>query len=295
VSTSPAGGHDNGQDMDLPLDEFPRPPQAERPYGHETVSSVADHLTLIAQPTRLQLLDRLELGGELHEQALVDALSTTQQNVSRHLRLLLVAGLVARRQEGRLSWYRLAEPNALYPVHCVADRITGVYVGGRDSESRVLRHSGLADDRFMATPRQERRATPASGGPSAAAEGEEKRASPVPLASPARGIVAVQLRVLGHPVRVQAVEQLAGGGRTVEELSRALGVTSNTASKHLRELYRVGLLWRRQEGNQARYGLHDAAAVRAIIVLARSAEARRRARQPPSDGGPPSAARLYRR
>ena len=92
----------------------------ERPYSDETVTVIGEWMILIAQPTRLRLLDRLELAGELHEQALVDELSTTQQNVSRHLRLLLLAGVVARRQEGRVAWYRLTDPDLLYPVHWLA-------------------------------------------------------------------------------------------------------------------------------------------------------------------------------
>lgn len=94
-----------------------------RPYGDELIASVSEWMTLVAQPTRLQLLDRLDLGGELHEQALVDELSTTQQNVSRHLRLLLLGGVVSRRQDGRVAWYRLADPDVLYPVHWIASHV----------------------------------------------------------------------------------------------------------------------------------------------------------------------------
>lgn len=92
----------------------------QRPYSDELVTAISERLMLIAQPTRLRLLDRLELAGELHEQALVDELSTTQQNVSRHLRLLLLGGAVSRRQDGRVAWYRLADADVLYPVHWIA-------------------------------------------------------------------------------------------------------------------------------------------------------------------------------
>jgi len=75
----------------------------QRPYSDDVVTAVSEWMILIAQPTRLRLLDRLELAGELHEQALVDELSTTQQNVSRHLRLVLLAGVVSRRKDGRVA------------------------------------------------------------------------------------------------------------------------------------------------------------------------------------------------
>jgi len=109
--------------MSLPVDTIARARFGERPYSDELVAVIGERLALMAQPTRLQLLDRLELAGVLHEQALVDELSTTQQNVSRHLRLLLLGGVVSRRQDGRAAWYRLADPEVLYPVHWIAGRV----------------------------------------------------------------------------------------------------------------------------------------------------------------------------
>ncbi|MGH2607732.1 MAG: ArsR/SmtB family transcription factor [Tepidiformaceae bacterium] len=41
---------------------------------------------------------------------LVDALGVSQPNVSRHLKLLKAAGLVAERREGRWMYYRLRNP-----------------------------------------------------------------------------------------------------------------------------------------------------------------------------------------
>ena len=106
--------------MSLAVDPVARVGSEERPYSNDVVMAVSERLALIAQPTRLQLLDRLELAGELHEQALVDELSTTQQNVSRHLRLLLLGGLVLRRQDGRVVWYRVADSDVLWAVHWIA-------------------------------------------------------------------------------------------------------------------------------------------------------------------------------
>ena len=109
--------------MSVRLERIVGSSYGRRPYSDEVVTAVGEWMILIAQPTRLRLLDRLELAEELHEQALVDALSTTQQNVSRHLRLLLLTGVVSRRQDGRAAWYRLADPDALYPVHWIAGRV----------------------------------------------------------------------------------------------------------------------------------------------------------------------------
>lgn len=51
----------------------------ERPYSDEVITAVSEWMILVAQPTRLRLLDRLEFAGELHERALVDELSTNGQ------------------------------------------------------------------------------------------------------------------------------------------------------------------------------------------------------------------------
>lgn len=53
-------------------------------------------------------------------QALADELGATQQNVSRHLGLLLRADIVARRQDGRTRWYRLADETDFAFLHATA-------------------------------------------------------------------------------------------------------------------------------------------------------------------------------
>lgn len=80
-----------------------------RPLPHQLVELVAHRFRVLGQPTRLCLVDRLELVTEAHVQALVDELETTQQNVSKHLGVLYRAGIVSRRQEGRVAVYSLAD------------------------------------------------------------------------------------------------------------------------------------------------------------------------------------------
>lgn len=62
-----------------------------------------------ADPTRLRLVGLLR-GGELCVCDLVEVLGAPQPRVSRHLKALRDAGLVAARDEGRWRHYRLAEP-----------------------------------------------------------------------------------------------------------------------------------------------------------------------------------------
>ena len=61
---------------------------------------------IVAEPRRRQILDELRT-GELSVGDLVDTLGMAQPAVSKHLRTLRAAGLVAVRPEGRLRWYRL--------------------------------------------------------------------------------------------------------------------------------------------------------------------------------------------
>jgi ArsR family transcriptional regulator len=64
-------------------------------------------LRAAAEPTRLRILG-LCAHGELTVSDLVQILGQSQPRVSRHLRLLVEAGLLTRNQEGNWAWYRLA-------------------------------------------------------------------------------------------------------------------------------------------------------------------------------------------
>lgn len=71
---------------------------------------IAERLRLLAEPTRIRILDRLG-GGELAVNELTAALNTSQQNVSKHLGLLHRAGIVGRERSGNLVRYRIADPS----------------------------------------------------------------------------------------------------------------------------------------------------------------------------------------
>jgi DNA-binding transcriptional ArsR family regulator len=63
-------------------------------------------IEVIAEPSRRQILDEL-LRGEQPVNALVEKLSIAQPAVSRHLRILREAGLVAVRPDGQRRLYRV--------------------------------------------------------------------------------------------------------------------------------------------------------------------------------------------
>jgi ArsR family transcriptional regulator len=64
-------------------------------------------LRAAAEPTRLRVLS-LCAHAELTVSDLVQILGQSQPRVSRHLRLLVDAGLLERHQEGNWAWYRMA-------------------------------------------------------------------------------------------------------------------------------------------------------------------------------------------
>jgi DNA-binding transcriptional ArsR family regulator len=80
-----------------------------RSVNDAVAQRIAAHLKALAQPVRIQLIAELTGGPQtVHE--LCDAVSTTQQNVSKHLGVLHDAGLVKRQRVGAQVVYSLANP-----------------------------------------------------------------------------------------------------------------------------------------------------------------------------------------
>lgn len=71
------------------------------------VSPATHLLKALADPTRLGIVALLSR-GELCVCHIQDALSLPQSNVSRHLRILRLAGIVVDRRKGQWVHYRLA-------------------------------------------------------------------------------------------------------------------------------------------------------------------------------------------
>ncbi len=79
------------------------------PLPDELIELIARRFRALADPTRIKLLDRLH-EGESTVQELAALTGTTQQNVSKHLNLLLAAGITGRRRVGSsVQWY-VADP-----------------------------------------------------------------------------------------------------------------------------------------------------------------------------------------
>jgi DNA-binding transcriptional ArsR family regulator len=74
----------------------------------QLVELIAQRFRVLGEPMRIRLLDRLR-GGSATVQELQEATGASQQNVSKHLGILLAAGMVRREKDGTYSRYSIAD------------------------------------------------------------------------------------------------------------------------------------------------------------------------------------------
>mgnify|MGYP001814653236 CR=1 FL=1 len=79
--------------------------------------------------------------------------------------------------------------------------------------------------------------------------------------------VATRFRILGVPLRLQILNELADGERTVGELVEATGSTQPNVSKHLTTLLSHRLVRREKRGNSAYYTVADPAVFRLCEIV----------------------------
>ncbi len=80
----------------------------QHPLPPEIIELIARRFRVLADPTRIRILERLR-DGETGAHELCEIVGSTQQNVSKHLTVLADAGIVARRREGALTLYRVID------------------------------------------------------------------------------------------------------------------------------------------------------------------------------------------
>jgi DNA-binding transcriptional ArsR family regulator len=80
----------------------------QHPLPNDLVELIARRFGVLADPTRIKLLDQLR-EGEASVQELTETIGSTQQNVSKHLRVLLEAGIVGRRKLGNHAYYSVTD------------------------------------------------------------------------------------------------------------------------------------------------------------------------------------------
>lgn len=112
----------------------------------EFLEPVAERLRLLADATRLRILNVLR-EGELSVVEIVDRVGASQPNVSRHLALLLRAGIVTRRPQGRNVHYRVADPF----VDQICEAICGSLRAHVDRQAQRLSAIGASVPRRAST------------------------------------------------------------------------------------------------------------------------------------------------
>ncbi len=78
------------------------------PLPDDLVELIARRFRVIGEPMRIRLLDRLR-DGEATVGELSEALSASQQNISKHLAVLADVGILGRRKEGNHVYYRVVD------------------------------------------------------------------------------------------------------------------------------------------------------------------------------------------
>jgi len=89
----------------------------------------AETLKAIAQPTRLKIIELLR-DGERCVCEIFPAIDEEQSNTSRHLNMMLAAGVLSRRKEGLKIFYAIKHPEILEIVDIVT-RVVKQDIAGR--------------------------------------------------------------------------------------------------------------------------------------------------------------------
>ncbi|GAC1492905.1 MAG: metalloregulator ArsR/SmtB family transcription factor [Solirubrobacteraceae bacterium] len=87
-------------------------PALPHPLPDPLAELLAARFRVFGEPMRIKVLDHLS-DGDASVQALQEATGASQQNVSKHLGVLLAAGLVSRERDGTSARYSLADPSVL--------------------------------------------------------------------------------------------------------------------------------------------------------------------------------------
>src|SRR6266436_3560881 len=83
---------------------------------------------------------------------------------------------------------------------------------------------------------------------------------------------AAVAKSLGHTHRLELLEQLAQGERSVDVLAQRTGLSIANASQHLQHMLRAGLIANRRDGKFIFYRLADDAVLDLLASLRRIAE-----------------------
>jgi DNA-binding transcriptional ArsR family regulator len=105
----------------------------QHPLPDDLVELIARRFRVLADPTRVKLLDLLR-EREASVQQLTETIGSTQQNISKHLGVLLQAGIVGRRKVGNYAYYSIADEG----VFALCEDVCGSLADHLDSLREVV-------------------------------------------------------------------------------------------------------------------------------------------------------------
>jgi DNA-binding transcriptional ArsR family regulator len=79
-----------------------------KPLPEDLAELIARRFRALGEPLRVRILDLLR-DQELSVTAIATELAAGQQNISKHLAVLVESGMLARRKEGTTVYYRIAD------------------------------------------------------------------------------------------------------------------------------------------------------------------------------------------
>ncbi len=106
------------------------------PLPDPVIELVAQRFRVLGEPMRIRILEHLR-DGEATVQDLTAALESSQQNISKHLRVLLESGVLSRRKAGTFAYYAVSDPD----VYALCETVCGGLQRQADAASQALRLS----------------------------------------------------------------------------------------------------------------------------------------------------------
>jgi DNA-binding transcriptional ArsR family regulator len=101
---------------------------------------VSGYFALLSEPTRLKILNAI-CDGERSVSEIVERTGASQTNVSRNLNLMFGRGVLARRREGAMTFYSIADENMVNLCRAACVQVAG------SNEDRAI--TGKTVRRFM--------------------------------------------------------------------------------------------------------------------------------------------------
>lgn len=167
---------------------------------HVTLDTMVDTLKAAAESSRLRILTLLSR-GDLTVSDLTEILGQSQPRVSRHLKLLLEAGLIGRYQEGSWAFFRLSDADQ------ARDFVLGLVSGIQSDDAQVVR-----DLERLAAVKRKRQERATEYFSANAASWDEIRT----LHAPDRAVEAAMLKLVGKRPFQSMLDLGTGTGRLLE-------------------------------------------------------------------------------